>query len=86
MTGENFKRLSRCDEKLDRMKLGLQDLRTEWGDEYYHQNEDGEYDFDFYKLRKIEQKIEHLKHCMYVYVHNRYGWEYASEFDRNVLW
>lgn len=79
MIGENFTRHNRHDEHLEKMKNDLENLRDEWGEEYYGQ-------CDINKLNDIEEKIKKLKYYMYVYVANRNSIEYTREFERKYLW
>lgn len=86
MTGENFIRLNRHDEHLEKMKNDLSNLRSKWSEEYHRQDEDGNYIYDINELYKIEEKIEKLKSCIYTYVYNRNSIEYTREFARKYLW
>jgi hypothetical protein len=86
MTGENFIRLNRHDEHLERMIKDLDTLRAEWGEEYRRQDEYGYYIFDSNKLDKIQERIEKLKFRIYMYVYNRNPIEYTREFEKKHLW
>lgn len=86
MVGENFIRLNRHDEHLEKMKNDLSNLRSKWSEEYHRQDEDGNYIFNANELYKIEEKIKKLKHCIYTYVYNRNSIEYTREFERKYLW
>lgn len=81
LTGENFLRIDNHDERLEKMLTDLRVLRRKWADEYYNND-----DFTYEALYKIEDKIEHLKRCIYAYVYNRYGFERAMHYDKKYLW
>lgn len=85
MTGENyirFIRSKRKDEHLEKMLNDLNNLRTEWGEEYRSDNEN----FSWNRLNEITDKIEKLKFYIYAYVYNRNSIEYTREFERKYLW
>lgn len=86
MTGENFIRLNRHDEHLEKMKNDLSNFRSKWSEEYHRQDEDGNYIYNANELYRIEEKIEKLKQCIYTYVYNRNSIEYTREFARKYLW
>ena len=87
MTGENFKRISRHDPHLEKMKSDLSALRAEWGYEHHRQDEDGNFIFDNDLLNELQTKIEKLKHHIYVYIYNRFpSFEEIRNFERKYLW
>lgn len=84
MTGENFMRLNRHDTHLEKMLWDLSNLRAKWSDAYHDTDCDDYFDV----VKKIEDKIEKLKHCIYTYVYNRNNgnYSYIREFERKYLW
>lgn len=89
MTGENYIRFIRSDkrdEHLEKMKNDLSALRAKWGEEYYRQDEDGNYICNVGILDEINKKIEKLKDYIYTYVYNRNSIDYTREFERKYLW
>lgn len=82
MVGENFIRLSRHDEYLEKMLKDLSNLRDEWGKEYRSDNEN----FSWNRLNKITDRIEKLKRNIYTYVYNRNSIEYTRQFEKKYLW
>ena len=85
MTGENYIRFirgNRKDEHLEKMLEDLNNLRTEWGQEYRSDNEN----FSWDRLNATTDKIEKLKFYIYTYVYNRNSIEYTREFERKYLW
>lgn len=89
MTGENYIRFIRSDkrdEHLEKMKNDLSTLRAKWGEEYYRQDEDGNYICNVSILEGINKKIEKLKDYIYTYVYNRNSIDYTREFERKYLW
>lgn len=81
LTGENFIRIDNHDDHLEKMLTDLCKYRRKF-DEYLKEDED----FNYSTLYKIEDKMEHLKRCIYAYVYNRYGFERAMHFDKKYLW
>ena len=84
MTGENFKRINRHDDKVEKMLDDLQLLRTEWSNTS-KSTDNINY---FNDLNKVTEKIEHLKICIYTYYYNRHlgNYEAVKEFERRYLW
>lgn len=86
MTGENYTRFIRSDRNdkhLEKMLSDLANLRKKWG-EIYHGNYEGNY---WDALHSVEDKLNHLKHCIYSYVYNRAtDYKQIEEFERKYLW
>ena len=84
MTGENFKRINRKDERLQKMITSLDRLREEWRFAYHNTDADDYFSY----LYTIEAKIEKLKLDIYTYVYNRNlnNYDYVKEFERKHLW
>ena len=84
MTGENFMRLNRHDTHLEKMLQDLSSLREKWNVAYH----DTDCDDYFEVVKKIEDKVEKLKHCIYTYVYNRNSgnYSYIRDFERKYLW